>query len=183
MQEWPRVAGPRRVRKRAERTAMNVSPRGGEKHKKAHTTTEEGEDNNNTKEVFGVPRVIAEEQRDALGMLTQALAQVAERMAAMEACDEERLALEQETVEIQRAHLVMARRATDREEERLEMDRVQLSIAQQQTEDLWKMGTLMWSPFVYSSKGKERAVKAEVEAEEGGEEVDDKDEDAQGEEE
>ena len=65
----------------------------------------------------------------------------------------------------------------------MEMDRVQLSIAQQWTEDLWKMGTLMWSPFVYSSKGKERAVKAEAEVEEGGEEVDDKDEDAQGEEE
>ena len=104
------------MRKRAERTAMNASPRGREKHKKARTTTEEGEDNNNTKEVFGVPRVIAEEQHDALGMLTQALAQVAERMAAMEACDEERLALERETVEIRRAHLAMAR-ATDREEE------------------------------------------------------------------
>ena len=63
------------------------------------------------------------------------------------------------------------------------MDRVQLSIAQQWTEDLWKMGTLMWSPFIYSSKGKERAVEAEVEVEEGGEEADDKDEDVQGEEE
>ena len=65
----------------------------------------------------------------------------------------------------------------------MEMDRVQLSIAQQRTEDLWKMGTLMWSPFIYSSKGKERAVEAEVEVEEGGEEADDKDEDVQGEEE
>ena len=74
----------RRVRKRAERTAMNALPRGREKRKKAHTTTEEGEDNNNTEEVFGVPRVMAEEQRDALGMLTQALVQVAERMAADE---------------------------------------------------------------------------------------------------
>ena len=63
------------------------------------------------------------------------------------------------------------------------MDQVQLSIAQQWTEDLWKMGTLMRSPFVYSSKGKERAVETEVEAEEGGEEADDEDEDAQGEEE
>ena len=45
------------------------------------------------------------------------------------------------------------------------------------------MGTLMRSPFIYSSKGKERAVKTEVEAEEGGEETDDEDEDAQGEEE
>ena len=73
----------------------------------------------------------------------------------------------------------MARKATDCEEEWLELERVQLSIAQQQTEDLWKMGTLMRSPFVYSSKGKERAV--ETEAEERGEEADDEDEDAQGE--
>ena len=63
----------------------------------------------------------------------------------------------------------------------MEMERVQLSIAQQRTEDLWKMGTLMQSPFVYSSKGKERAVEAEAEAEEGGEEVGDEDKDAQGE--
>ena len=91
---------PRRVRKRAERTVMNMSPRGGEKRKKAHTTTEEGEDDDETEEVFGVPRVMAEEQCDALGMLTQALAQVAERMAAAEAHDEERLMMEQETVEI-----------------------------------------------------------------------------------
>ena len=64
-----------------------------------------------------MPRVMAEEQRNALGMLTQALVQVAERMAAVEACDEERLALERETVEIWRVHLAMARRATNHEEE------------------------------------------------------------------
>ena len=144
---------------------------------------EEGEDDEDTEEVFGVPRVMVEEQRNMLGMLTQALAQVAERMAAAEACDEERLMMEQEMIEIRRAHLAMARRAVDHEEEWLEMDRVQLSIAQQQMEDLWKMGTLMWSPFVYSSKGKERVVETEVEVEERGEEVDNKDEDAQGEEE
>ena len=174
---------PRRMRKRAERAATNTSPRGGEKRKKAHTMMEEGEDDEDTEEVFRVPRVMAEEQHNVLGMLTQALAQVAERMAATEAHDEERLALEWETVEIWRAHLAMVRRATDCEEEQLEMDRVQLSIAQQQMEDLWKMGTLTWSPFVYLSKGKERAVETEVEAEERGEEVDDEDEDAQGEEE
>ena len=149
---------PRQVRKRVERTVTNASPRGGEKRKKVCTMMEEGEDDNDTEEVFGVSRVMTEEQRNVLGMLTQALAQVAERMAAAEACDEERLALEQETVEIWRVHLAMARRATDHEEERLEMDQVQLSIAQQRTEDLWKMGTLMQSPFVYLSKGKERAV-------------------------
>ena len=47
--------------------------------------TEEGEDDEDTKEVFGVLRAMAEEQRDALGMLTQTLAQVAERLVAMEA--------------------------------------------------------------------------------------------------
>ena len=45
------------------------------------------------------------------------------------------------------------------------------------------MGTLMQSPFVYSSKGKERVVEMEAEAEERGEEADNKDEDVQGEEE
>ena len=156
----------RRMRKRVERAATNTSPRGREKCKKACMMMEEGEDDEDTEEVFGVPRVMAEEQHDVLGMLTQALAQVAERMAATEAHDEERLALEQEMVEIQRAHLAMARRAADCKEEWLEMDRVQLSIAQQQTEDLWKMGMLMWSPFIHSCKGKEKAV--ETEAEEGG---------------
>ena len=162
---------------------MNALPRGREKCKKVHTTTEEGEDNDETKEVFRVPRVMVEEQHNTLGMLTQVLVQVAERMAATEARGEERLAMEQETVEIQRVHLAMVRRAADHEEEWLEMDQVQLSIAQQRTEDLWKMGTLMQSPFIYLSKGKERVVETEAEAEEVGEEVDDEDEDAQGEEE
>ena len=69
-------------------------------------------------------------------------------MVATEACNEERLVMEWETIEIHRVHLAMVRRAVDRKEERLELERVQLSIAQQQTEDLWKMGTLMQSPFV-----------------------------------
>ena len=60
---------PRRVRKRVERTAMNTSPRGREKHKKVHTTMEEGEDDEDTEEVLGVPRVMAEEQRNVLGMI------------------------------------------------------------------------------------------------------------------
>ena len=51
------------------------------------------------------------------------------------------------------------------------------------TEDLWRMGMLMCSPFVYSSKGKEKEVEAEGEVEEKGEEVDDEDKDAQKEEE
>ncbi|KIM53436.1 hypothetical protein SCLCIDRAFT_31917 [Scleroderma citrinum Foug A] len=146
----------------------NVLPRGREKHKKVRMTTEEGEDDEDTEEVFGVPRVMAEEQCDALGMLTQALVQVAERLVAAEARNEERLAME---------------RATDHEEEQLELERVQTSIAQQWMEDLWKIGTLMRSPFVYSAKGKEKEVETGAEAEEKGDKADDEDEDAQGEEE
>ena len=91
---------PRQVRKRAERTTMNALPRGREKCKKVPMTMEEGEDDEDTEEVFRVPRVMVEEQHDVLGMLTQALAQVAERMAAAEACDEERLTMEWEMMEI-----------------------------------------------------------------------------------
>ena len=77
----------------------------------------------------------------------------------------------------------MARRAVDHEEEQLELERVQTSIAQQWMEDLWKIGTLMRSPFVYSAKGKEKEVEMGAEAEEKGDKADDEDEDAQGEEE
>ena len=159
----------------------NTSPQGREKCKKAHTMTEEGEDDEDTEEAFGVPRVMAEEQRDVLGMLTQMLVQVTERLAAVEVHDEERLTMEWEQMEIWRVHLVIARRATNCDEERLKLERVRTLLGQQWMEDLWQMGTLMRSPFVYSSKGKEKEV--EMEAEEKGEEVDDEDEDAQGEEE
>ena len=172
---------PKRVVKQRTRTMTNALPRGGEKRKKVHMTTEEGEGDNDTKEVFRVPRVMVEEQRDALGMLTQTLAQVAERLVAAEACDEERLAMEQERMEIWRAHLAIARRAADQDKERLELERVRTSLGQQWMEDLWWMGTLMWTPFIYLSKGKEKEI--ETEAKEKGEEADDEDEDVQGEEE
>ena len=146
-------------------------------------TTEEGEDDEDTEEVFGVLRAMAEEQRDTLGMLTQTLAQVAERLAATEACDEERLVMEWEWMEIQRAHLVIARRAADWDEKLLELEWVRTSLSQQWTEDLWWMGTLMGTPFVYSAKGKEKEVEMEVGVEEKGEEADNEDKDAQGEEE
>ena len=83
--EGSRKPVPRRMVKQRMVTMTNASPQGGEKHKKACTMTEEGEEDKDTKEVFGVPRVMAEEQRDVLGMLTQMLAQVAERLAAAEA--------------------------------------------------------------------------------------------------
>ena len=174
---------PKWLRKRAERTATNTLPRGGEKCKKARMTTEESEDDDDTKEVFRVPRAMAEEQSDALGMLTQMLVQVVERLAAVEVCDEERLMMEWERMEIWRAHLAITRRAADQDEERLELEQVRTLLSQQRTEDLWRMRTLMRSPFVYLAKGKEKEVEMEAGAEEKGEEVDDKDEDVQGEEE
>ena len=106
---------------------------------------EEGKDDEDTEEVFAVPRVMAEEQRDTLGMLTQMLAHVAERLVAAEAQDEERLTMEQEWIKIQRA--------TDQDEERLELEQVRTLLGPQQMEDLWWMGTLMQSPFIYSVKG------------------------------
>ena len=79
--------------------------------------------------------------------------------------------------------MAIVRRATDRDEERLELEQVRTSLGQQWTEDLWQMGTLMWAPFIYLAKGKEKEVETEAGAEEKGEEADDKDKDAQGEEE
>ncbi|KIM62627.1 hypothetical protein SCLCIDRAFT_24917 [Scleroderma citrinum Foug A] len=92
---------------------------------------------------------------------------------------------EREWMEIRRAHLAITRRAADRDEERLELEQVRTSLGQQWMEDLWRMGTLMWTPFVYSAKGKEKEVEtgAEAEAEEKGDKADNKDEDVQGEEE
>ena len=168
--EGSRKPAPRCVVKQRMAMTMNVSPQGGEKHKKACMMMEEGEEDKDTEEVFRVPRVMAEEQHNTLGMLTQTLAQVVERLAATGVRDEERLAMEQEVMGIRRAHLAMARRAVDHEEERLELEWVRTLLSQQQTEDLWRMGTLMWSPFIHSAKGKERVVEmeAEVEAEERG---------------
>ena len=56
-------------------------------------------------------------------------------------------------------------------------------LSQQQMEDLWRIGTLIWSPFIYSSKGKEKKTEAEEDAERKGDEADNKDKDVQGEEE
>ena len=93
--------------------------------------------------------------------------------------------MEWEWMEIWRAHLVIVRRAADWDKERLELEQVRTSLGQQQMEDLWWMGTLMRSPFIYLAKGKEKEVKtgAEAEVEEKGDEADDEDKDAQGKEE
>jgi len=95
------------------RTATNMSLRGSEKHKKTHTMTEEGKEE---EEMFGVPKVMVEEQRNALGMLTQSLVQLSEWLAASEVWEVERLEIEWE-------HLALERRQSVREDKRIEMER------------------------------------------------------------
>ena len=41
----------------------------------------------------------------------------------------------------------------DCDKERLEQEQVRTLLSQQWMEDLWRMGTLMGTPFVYSAKG------------------------------
>jgi len=131
----------KRATKRRTRTATNVSPRGGEKRKKTRTTMEEGEEE---EEIFRVPKAMVEEQRNALGMLTQSLAQLSERLAASEVREVERL-------EIERERLALERRRSAREDERIEMERARLEIEQQRAEDMWRLGTLVRAPFVQGS--------------------------------
>jgi len=92
---------------------MNTSPRGGEKCKKTHMMTEEGEEE---EEMFGVPKAMAEEQCNMLGMLTQLLAQLLEQLAASEVREVERLEIERERLELER-------RRSAREDKRVEMER------------------------------------------------------------
>ena len=168
-------AAPKRVMRRRPRTMTNTSPRSGEKCKKARTTMEEGEEEDEDVEMFGVPKAMAEEQRDVLGMLTQTLSELSERLAASEACEFERLAIERE-------RLVLEWRRLAWEEERLELERARMEIEQQRAEDIWRMGRFVRAPFVQeSSTGttrKELEMAKEMEGK--GEEVDNEDEDAQG---
>ena len=134
--------------KRRPRTAMNALPRGGEKQKKACTTTEEGEDDeDNTEEVFRVPKAMAEEQHDALGMLTQMLAQMEERMAAAEVREVARAERwERHMVVVEAAvleHLALEQRRSVWEDERSEMERACMEIKQQCTDDMWQLGTFV----------------------------------------
>ena len=52
---------PRCMVKQRMATTMNTLPRGREKCKKVHTMMKEGEEDEDTKEVFGVPRAMVEE--------------------------------------------------------------------------------------------------------------------------
>ena len=73
-------------------------------------TTEE--DEADEEEVFRVPRAMAEEQRNVLGMLTQTLAQLAEWMGALEVWERERVEIERERLELERRRAAMEERQT-----------------------------------------------------------------------
>ena len=112
--------------RRRQRSEANTSPKGASKRKKARNTTEE--DEADEEEVFGVPRAMAEEQCDALGMLSQTLAQLAERMGASEAWERERVEIERERLKLERERLELERRRAAMEERRMaEMDRIMVT--------------------------------------------------------
>ena len=179
----------RPVMKRRMQTAMNTSPRGREKRKKAHTITEEEEDNEDSMgEVFRVPKAMAEEQHDTLGMLTQMLMQMEEWMAAAEVREVARAEC-QERHMVVLEHLALERRRSVWEEERLEMERARMEVEQQWADDMWQLGTFAQALFIQGSlngvtwrelEGAGQVMELEMGAEA---EADDKDKDMQGEEE
>ena len=129
--------------KRRPRTATNVLLRGGEKWKKAHMTMEEGGDNeDNTEEVFGVPKAMVEQQHDTLGMLTKMLAQMEERMAVavVEAREVTRAEKQERHMAVMEVavleHLALEWRRLAWEDERLEMERVCMEIKQQWVDNM-----------------------------------------------
>ena len=139
-------AAPRPVMKRRMWTAINVSPRGGEKCKKVDMTMEKGEDDKDSMgEVFRVLKAMVEEQCDALGMLTQTLAQMEEQMATVEAREVARVEHQERHMAVLEAvmleHLALERRRLAWEEERLEMERAQMEVKQQQVDDMWWLST------------------------------------------
>jgi len=118
---------PKRAARRRQRSKANTSPKGASKRKKAWNTTEE--DEADEEEVFGVPRAMAEEQCDALGMLTQTLAQLAEWMGASEARERERVEIERERLELERERLELERRRAAMEERRMtDMDHISMAM-------------------------------------------------------
>jgi len=164
------VAGPKWVVRRQQRSKANTSPKGASKHKKVWNTTEE--DKADEEEVFGVPRAMAEGQRDVLGMLTQTLAQLAEWLGASEA-------REREWVEIERERLKL-------EHERLELERRHAAMEEKRMTDMDHISMVMRHQFVKgSSLGTTwREITAVEQEEEEGADRDDKDRmaDAEGEE-
>ena len=119
-----------------------------------------------------MPRAMAEEQRDALGMLTQTLAQLTERMGALEAWEREWVEIEREWLEL--------------EHERLELERRRATMEERRTADMDHISMVMQRQFVEgSSTGMTQKEIAAVEQEaEKGADGDDEDGmvDAEGEE-
>jgi len=104
-----------------------MSPKGASKRKKAHNMTEE--DEVDEEEVFGVPRAMAEEQRNALGMLTQTLAQLTERMGVSEAWEQEQVEIKREQLELERKRLELEWRRAVMEERRMtDMDHISMAM-------------------------------------------------------
>jgi len=111
------------------------------------------EDEADEEEVFGVPQAMAEEQRDALGMLTQTLAQLAEQLGASEA-------REREWVEIESEHLEL-------EHKRLELERRRAAMEEKWTTNMDHISMVMRCQFVEgSSSGTTRREITAVEQEE-----------------
>jgi len=168
--EAGRAAAPKQVARRQQWSEANTSPKGASKRKKVWNTTEE--DEADEEEVFRVPRVMAEEQRDALGMLTQTLAQLTEWMGASEARERERVEIKRERLELER--------------ERLELERRRAAMEERRTMDMDHISMAMRCQFVEgSSSGTTwREITAAEQEEEKGADRDDKDgmADAEGEE-
>jgi len=111
-----------------------MSPKGASKYKKVWNTTEEDEVD---EEVFRVPRAMAEEQRDALGMLTQTLVQLTERMGVSEVWEREQVEIERERLELERERLELEQRRAAMEERRTaDMDRISMVMRRQFVEGL-----------------------------------------------
>ena len=124
------AAAPKRAARRQQRSEANTLPKGASKHKKARNTMEE--DEADEEEVFEVPRAMAEEQRDALGMLTQMLAQLTEWMGALEAREWERVEIERERLKLERERLELERRRAMMEEKRTtNMDHISMVMRRQ----------------------------------------------------
>ena len=140
---------------------MNTLPKGASKHKKVCNTTEE--DEADEEEVFRVPQAMAEEQHDALGMLTQTLVQLAEQMGALEAW-------EREWVEIERERL-------EREHERLELEWRCTMMEERQTADMDRISMAMQRQFVQglSTGTMQKEIAAVEQEEEKGADGDNKD--------
>ena len=92
------------------------------------------EDKADEEEVFRVPQAMVEEQCDVLGMLTQMLAQLTERLGVLQV-------REREWVEIKREHLKL-------EHKRLELERRRAAMEERWTSDMDRISMVMWCQFV-----------------------------------